>query len=106
MDLPPHPGPLPGAEVAPTAHARPASHLRGEQLPGNAALEHEENARQDLAPIQGFAPRMPEPTPLRLGKQGLDELPQCVRDQFLGHVYASLLQPTIHMGHQKPCSFC
>src|SRR5436190_10048671 len=55
---------LPVAQAPPAGHAAAAAHLRGQHLPGDAALEHEEDPRQSRA--VGHA----GPAAFRLGRLG------------------------------------
>jgi hypothetical protein len=80
---PPHPGLLPVAQPPPAGGARPAAHLLGEHLPGDARLEHEDDAGQG-GPVGPPRPAALGPERL-LGKQRLDGLPQLFAHQFLRH---------------------
>ena len=70
LQLLPDPGPLPGIEVVQTGHATATAHLLGQLLPGDARLEDEDDAGENLAVIQRLASGEPEATRLGLGKSG------------------------------------
>src|SRR5437762_5481294 len=83
VDLQPGPIGLPIAEPSPARHATTAPQLTGQILPGNAGLEYEEDPRQHLAIVE---PRLSPFGAWRpLGQDWLDDLPQFVRQQGLGH---------------------
>ena len=78
----PHAGPPPLVQAVPQGHAA-AAHLAGEVLPGDAGLEYEQDAGEADAVVH---PRVPAlGAGLVPGQQGLDQLPQLVGDQRLGH---------------------
>ena len=51
VELGPHPGCVPVSQSAPAGHARTTIHFLRQHLPGDAALEHEEDAGQDGAVV-------------------------------------------------------
>ena len=57
VDLVPGAVGLPVAQPPPAGHAAAAAHLAGQVLPGDAGLEHEEDAGQGLAVVDGGAGR-------------------------------------------------
>jgi hypothetical protein len=80
---------LPAPQAAPAGDPRAAAHLQGEIFPGQAGLEHEDNAGQAGAVIDGGT------TPLaRLGlvsrQKRLDRLPEFIREQWTRHGDASI----------------
>ena len=85
VQLLPDPGPLPGIEVVQAGHATATAHLLGQLLPGDARLEDEDDAGEDLSVIQGLAPGEPEATRLGLRQERFDALPEFVADKWLGH---------------------
>src|SRR6266576_2562757 len=93
MKAAPHALVLPLLEPPPARHPRSASHLLGQVLPGDARLQDEQDASQDLAIVDSPAPWKAHPT-LDLGDQRLDYLPQLVRDDRLWHG-VSLLRLTL-----------
>src|SRR5262245_65210178 len=76
---------LPAVQAPPTGHAAAAAHFPGEILPGNAGLEDEEDAGQGLAVADGFASRVTKAAGLGGQQQGLDEVPQGIGEEWLGH---------------------
>ena len=77
------PGPLPADQAAPAGAARPAAHLAGQHLPGDAGSQDEENAGQNRAvgnrraAVSVAPPRAPlrdqrfEPRPDRIIDEGM-----------------------------------
>jgi len=62
------------AKAAPTSHARATFHFLGQHLPGNAALQDEQDAGQRLAVAQGLSTRV-TPSPGLGRQQGLNQFP-------------------------------
>jgi len=87
QDLLPHllpdAGLVPIVQSSPTGHATAAAHLHGKFFPRRAGLEDEEDADQTVA--IGHARTAAFGRGLLLGKERLDELPQFVRNERLGH---------------------
>src|SRR5277367_877959 len=82
MELVPDAGSTPFVQAVPKGHAA-ATHLVGKILPGDAGLEHEQNACEtDAIRHAWFADSWNE---WMLGKNWLDQLPQLVRHQQLAH---------------------
>jgi hypothetical protein len=83
LDPVPDAGRLPVAQAIPTGHAATAAHLLRQVLPGDAGLEDEDDPGEDLAIVEEGAPAF------GLGRmrwdEGLDELPEFVREEWLGH---------------------
>jgi hypothetical protein len=79
----PHPCLVPFSEASPTGHARAASHLLGQHLPGYAALEDEQDAGESGAIVDVGSPSF------GLGRlfweQRLDHFPQFVCNEFFSH---------------------
>jgi hypothetical protein len=74
----PNPGGLPVAQPSPAGHAAAAAHLLGQILPGEAGLEHEQDAGQGLTIVDGFAPGEPEPPGLRRRQERFDPFPESI----------------------------
>src|SRR3712207_4097613 len=83
MESVPDPGLLPIAQAPPARHAAAAAQLLGKHLPGDAGLEHEDDARQ------GGTVGNTRTATLGLGrfgwKEGSDDGPQVVADQGFAH---------------------
>jgi len=79
----PDAGLMPIVQPSPTGHAAAAAHLHRKIFPWRAGLEDEEDADEAVAI------RDARPTAfgrgLLLGKERLDEFPQFVRNERLGH---------------------
>ena len=75
---------LPIAQAAPARHAGAATHLLGQVLPGNARLEHEQNAREGGAVGHPRAARLQLVAAGR-GQQRRHHRPQLVAHQGFGH---------------------
>jgi len=71
---------LPFAQAPPAGDPRSAAHLLGEGLPGNAGLQDEEDAGQDLAVGHALATGVAVAA-LHLGDQRLHHLSELVGDQ-------------------------
>src|SRR5829696_6218746 len=83
VQLFPHPGLLPVAQASTAGTAGATAHLLGEHLPGDAALEDEDDASQG-GPI--FDPWPTASGLWRFGRQQrFYELPQLVGDKFFAH---------------------
>ena len=80
---PPHARLVPLLEPAPAGHARAASHLLGEHLPGDARLEHEQDARES-GPVVDARPAAPGLGGF-LGEQRSDDRPQFVGHEWFRH---------------------
>ena len=78
VDLVPYPGLLPGGQIPPATHSRAAAHLLGQIFPRHAGLEHKQDARQDLATVQGLAAGILGPARLGRRQYRFDQVPQCV----------------------------
>src|SRR5205085_1659431 len=72
---------VPEVEVVPAGLATAAAEVGGQLVPGDAGLEDEENAREDLAVVQWFAPREAETARGRRRQQRLDLFPEFIGDQ-------------------------
>jgi hypothetical protein len=70
---------LPIAEAAPAGHTRPVAKLLRQPLPGDPGREHKQDPAEHLSIVEPFAAGMPA-SPLRLGQQRRDQVPQCVID--------------------------
>src|SRR5215218_7372280 len=81
----PHARFVPLLEAPPAGHARAASHLLGEHLPRDAALEHEQDAGE-RRPVVHAGPAALGLGRL-LGQQRLDHFPQFVRNEFFSHTF-------------------
>ena len=60
VQLAPDTGLMPGPQVGPAGLTAAATELGGQVIPGDAGLEDEEDAGEDLAIVQGFAAREAE----------------------------------------------
>src|SRR5215207_4459905 len=89
VQLLPHARFLPLLEASPTSHARFASHLLGQHLPGYAALQDEQDAAEG-GPIVDAGPAALR-LRLLLGQQRFYHFPQFVRNEFFSH---ALILPT------------
>jgi hypothetical protein len=58
-ELLPDAAPLPVPQSPPTGHAGAAAHFLGQHLPGNAALEHEDDASQAGSVVHRRAAALP-----------------------------------------------
>ena len=76
---------LPVPQAAPAGHAAAAAHLGGEVFPGDARLQDEEDAGQGLAVVDRLASGVAEAPRLGRRQQRLDEFPQRIGDEWLGH---------------------
>jgi hypothetical protein len=79
----PDPGGVPIAQPPPARHPRTAAHLLRQHLPGNAALEHKQNAAQ-RRPARQRRPAALRPGPIRR-QQRFDNGPLLVGHKRLGH---------------------
>src|SRR5260370_38701876 len=75
---------VPLLQPPPGGHPRPAPDLLGEMLPGDARLQHEQDARKHPAIIDPLSPGMAK-SPRHLRDQRLDHLPELVADDRPGH---------------------
>jgi hypothetical protein len=79
----PDPGRLPVAEPAPAGHAAAAAHLPRQHRPGDAGADHEDDALERLAVVEGWT------AALRawrsFGEQRRDQRPERVGDERFGH---------------------
>jgi hypothetical protein len=83
MDAVPDTGKIPVPQPTPTGHATATAHLLRQVLPRDARFQDEKDPREGFAISQG---RTPSLGPRRSwGEQGLDQLPEFVRQQGLGH---------------------
>jgi hypothetical protein len=80
---------LPESQAAPAGDARAAAHLQGQVFPGQAGLEHENDAGQASAIINGRAAALAG-LGLVSGQERLDRLPEFVRNQRTRHSYTSI----------------
>ena len=84
MQAPPHARSLPVTQAPPARHAAPTAQFLGQHLPGNAALQDKDDARQGGA-IRDAA----WSSTLGLGwlwrQEGRDDLPQRIADQWRAH---------------------
>jgi hypothetical protein len=83
MEPVPDPGLLPVAQPPPAGDARTAAHLRRQQLPRDAASEHEENAGEG-GPVRDARPPAPGLGWLRR-QQRFNDGPQLVGQQEFAH---------------------
>lgn len=85
-------GLVPVAQTTPASHATAASQFLGQHLPGDAALEHEQDAGE------GGSVRYAGSAAARLGwfrrQQGLDEVPEFVGYKRFCHVDFNFSHPT------------
>lgn len=84
VHLLPNAGLLPFPQPAPTRHAAAAPHFLRQILPGNAGLEDEDNAGEDLAVGNAFAPGMAPRAGLGRRDARAEMLPQFVGNERLG----------------------
>src|SRR5262249_48114253 len=84
VDLLPGAVGLPVPQPAPARHPAPAVHLRWQVLPRPAGPEHEQDAGQGL-PVRERRPAALRAQRGQRREQGLDDLPQGVGQQRLGH---------------------
>ena len=75
---------LPVAQPAPAGHARAAAHLLREHLPGDAALQDEDDPGQAGAVFDGWAAAFAGPGAVAR-EQWLDDFPQLVRNKRPSH---------------------
>jgi hypothetical protein len=78
----PHTGLGPLLQTVPQGHAT-TTHLAGEVFPGNAGLEYEQDAAQANPVFHSGAAALGIRVMFR--KYRLDQLPELIRDQWLGH---------------------
>src|SRR5262249_46354966 len=71
----------PQAQVVTTGLATAATQFGGQVVPGDAGLEDEEDAGEDLAVVDGLAPGEAEAALGRRGQQGLEAFPQGIGDK-------------------------
>src|SRR3712207_4176493 len=87
MQLFPHACLVPFLETTPAGHARAASHLLGQHLPRDAALQDEQYAGEGRPPVVDA-----RPAALGLGwlfrEQRLDHFPQLIGNEFLSHTFS------------------
>jgi hypothetical protein len=96
-------GPL--FEPPPTGHAATATHLDRKLLPRRASTQDEEDAKQALA----VGNARPAALGIRhvLGEERLDEVPQFIRQQRLGHARVLLDSGDSETSTPKPVKrFC
>ncbi len=60
VQLEPDTGPMPESQVGPAGPAAATAEFGGQIVPGDAGLEDEQDAREDLAVVQGLAAREAE----------------------------------------------
>src|SRR5262245_8286007 len=84
MDVVPDAGKIPGTQPPPTGHAAAAVHLLGQILPRDARSQDENDPGKGLAILQGRTSSFG--TGRTLGNQRLNDGPELVRQQRLGHV--------------------
>src|SRR5436305_8585497 len=90
MKLEPDTGLVPQAQVVAASLAAAAAEFSGQVVPGDAGLEYEQNARKDLAVVQGLAAGEAEAASWRRGQQRLEALPERIGDEgFHGMFSAS-----------------
>ncbi len=77
MQAVPHAGVVPFGKPPPARHARAGTHLPRKVLPGNAGLQHERDAGQDLPVGNALTPWVAV-APLHGGQLGLDAGPQVI----------------------------
>jgi hypothetical protein len=83
MELLPDPGLIPLAQVVAAGLATAAAQFGGQVVPGDAGLEDEQDAGEDLALVQGFAAGETETASGRWRQEGLEPLPECIgNEQF------------------------
>src|SRR3712207_4771722 len=86
MQLFPHACLVPFLETTPAGHARAASHLLGQHLPRDAALQEEQYAGEGRPVVDAG------PAALGLGwlfrEQRLDHFPHLIGNEFLSHTFS------------------
>ena len=70
LDPLPGAGPGPVLQSTPTGYAQATAPLLWQQLPGNAALEHEDNSRQGSTVVKGLTAGIAKPRGLGEGSKG------------------------------------
>ena len=73
MQLVPDTGFLPVTQAAPTTYAAAAAHLARKQVPTQARLQDEEDAREHCTIVEGLAPWVTVAPLFRRGQQWFDE---------------------------------
>src|SRR5215203_3886188 len=77
------PGRLPIAQPAPAGHAGAAAHLLRQARPRDAGAEHEYDALERLAIVEGWTATFRAGR--SFGEQGCDQRPEGVGDERFGH---------------------
>jgi len=81
VQLPPNAGLVPDLEVVTTGFAAATAEFGRQVVPGDARLENEEDAGQDLAIVQVFATGKAETAWRRRRQQGLQPFSECVGEE-------------------------
>jgi hypothetical protein len=76
---------VPIVEPTPTRHARAASHLLRQHLPGDAALENKQDAGEGSAVVDTGSAAVG--LGWLFGQQRLDHFPQFIGNEFLSHTF-------------------
>jgi hypothetical protein len=97
----PHARFVPESQMSPTGFAAAPAKFRGQVLPGDAGFEDEENAGEDLAPLQRLAAGEAKASLGGRWQQGFDPVPKFVGDERL---HGSLR--AIGFGHSRCCTSC
>jgi hypothetical protein len=74
---------LPGSQAAPAGHARAAAHLLRQHLPGDAALQDEDDAGQTGAVVHRRPAALAGPGPMAR-EEWWDDLPELIRHKGAG----------------------
>jgi hypothetical protein len=93
---------IPAPQVVAAGLAAAAAEVGGQVVPGDAGLEDEQDAGQDLAVVQGFAAGEAGAARRRRWQQGLHTLPEFVRNQGLHGVPSSVGKTTPQLTKVQP----
>src|SRR5207249_84876 len=97
--LGPDAGFVPELRIVPARLAAAAAEFGGQIVPGDAGLENEQDAGENLAVIQGLASGEAEAALGRGRQQGLEPFPQSIRNQGL-HGRCSFSDQRQSLSHQ------